>query len=104
MTALVRAIPGYVVAIAVWFFGQSSDGTRPAWHALLEGRALLFTVLVLVAVLVGGVAELVPTIFVRRAVPTTAAGQAPYSPLELEGRDNDAILKGLIDKIEAPRK
>jgi len=24
--------------------------------------------------------------------------------LELEGRDTDAILKGLLEKIEAPRK
>jgi cytochrome c oxidase cbb3-type subunit I/II len=60
---------------------------EPRWHALLEGRPLLFTVLVLVAILVGGVAELVPTIFVREAVPRTGVEQHPYTALELEGRD-----------------
>jgi cytochrome c oxidase cbb3-type subunit I/II len=59
------------------------DG-KPSWHRLVEGRALIFTVLALVAVLVGGVAELLPSILVR---PELEANAAPYRPLELEGRD-----------------
>jgi cytochrome c oxidase cbb3-type subunit I/II len=60
---------------------------QPSWHAVLEGRPLLFTVLTLVAILVGGVAEILPTVAISKAVPKTGASQEPYSPLELEGRD-----------------
>jgi MoxR-like ATPase len=38
------------------------------------------------------------------ALPALRHRIRPAPELELEGRDNDAILKGLIDKIEAPRK
>jgi cytochrome c oxidase cbb3-type subunit I/II len=57
------------------------------WFSLIEKRPFLFTVLTLIAILVGGVAELVPTIFARQAVPATGAAQKPYSALELQGRD-----------------
>ncbi|MEZ4655144.1 MAG: cytochrome-c oxidase, cbb3-type subunit II [Candidatus Eisenbacteria bacterium] len=71
----------------------------------MEGRPLAFTLLALFSILVGGIAELVPTIVIRNTVPATAAAadsmtvvpsalvsepewaQQPYSPLELEGRD-----------------
>jgi len=59
----------------------------PTWHGLLEGNSLVFTVLTLVAILVGGIAELVPTIFVAKAVPHAAAAPTPYTALELSGRD-----------------
>jgi cytochrome c oxidase cbb3-type subunit I/II len=60
---------------------------RPSWFAIVESRPLTFTVLTLVAVLIGGVAELLPTILVKQAVPQHGEAQAPYSPLELQGRD-----------------
>ena len=44
----------------------------------------------MVAVLAGGVIELVPGILIQKRVPTTADGTLavqPYTPLELEGRD-----------------
>jgi cytochrome c oxidase cbb3-type subunit I/II len=75
-----------VVATLTYLFSGAREPGRAAWHALLEGRPLLFTVLTLVAVLIGGVAELIPTIFVRSAVPM-ATHQIPYTSLELEGRD-----------------
>ncbi|MCC6619813.1 MAG: cytochrome-c oxidase, cbb3-type subunit I [Deltaproteobacteria bacterium] len=61
-------------------------------HRVLEGRALLMTVLVTVAILVGGIAELVPTLTIQKAVPlthesSTGEVQTPYTPLELHGRD-----------------
>jgi MoxR-like ATPase len=40
----------------------------------------------------------------RMALPALRHRIRPSPELELEGRDTDAILKGLIDKIEAPRK
>jgi cytochrome c oxidase cbb3-type subunit I/II len=66
--------------------GRTTDG-KPRWHAILEGKGFLFTVLTLAAVLVGGVAELVPTLFVKAAVPKVGPEQVPYTALELEGRD-----------------
>ncbi len=74
-----------VIGAASWIVGKPAG--KPAWHAIIEGRALLFTVLTLVAVLVGGVAEILPTIFVAKAVPKTGEAQQAYSALELEGRD-----------------
>jgi MoxR-like ATPase len=38
------------------------------------------------------------------ALPALRHRIAPSPELELEGRDTDAILKGLLEKIEAPRK
>ena len=40
---------------------------EPAWHALLEGRAAWFSGFTVIAVLVGGVAEIVPSIIVGPA-------------------------------------
>jgi cytochrome c oxidase cbb3-type subunit I/II len=55
-------------------------------HHLLEGKPLLFTVLTLVAVTIGGIAELVPLAAIRTNIPTIMSVK-PYSILELEGRD-----------------
>jgi len=77
------------LVVAAWLsFALSRDeGGRLHIHRILEGRSLLFTVLTLVAVLIGGVAELLPTILVDRAVPKTGPIATPYRPLELHGRD-----------------
>jgi cytochrome c oxidase cbb3-type subunit I/II len=63
------------------------DRTKPAWHRLLEGRALLFTSFTVIAVLAGGVAELVPTLLATPTDAAIAAEARPYRALELEGRD-----------------
>ena len=56
------------------------------WHHALESKPVIFTALALVAILIGGVIELVPTFLIRSNVPTIASVK-PYTPLELEGRD-----------------
>jgi cytochrome c oxidase cbb3-type subunit I/II len=65
---------------------KEREAGKPSWFALIEGRPLAFTVLTLLAVLVGGVAELLPTILIKQAVPAHGEAQQPYSPLELQGR------------------
>ena len=40
----------------------------------------------------------------KMAAPALRHRIRPAPELELEGRDNDAILKGLLERIEAPRK
>ncbi len=59
---------------------------EPAFHGLLEGRANWFTGFTIVAVLVGGVAEILPTIIAGEQ-SRAAKTHAPYRALELEGRD-----------------
>jgi cytochrome c oxidase cbb3-type subunit I/II len=57
-----------------------------SFHRKIEGRPLQFTVLALVAILIGGLIEIVPMYLVKSNVPTISAVK-PYTPLELEGRD-----------------
>jgi len=79
-----------VLLIAVMLFIRGNEpgaSSVPKFHRLLEGRPLVFVGLTLAAVLVGGVAEIVPTLVSDRAVPTTGKLQQPYTPLELYGRD-----------------
>ncbi len=56
------------------------------WHSWLERRPIQFTVLSLVAILIGGIIQIIPTIVVKSNIPTIASVK-PYTPLELEGRD-----------------
>jgi cytochrome c oxidase cbb3-type subunit I/II len=56
------------------------------WHYHLEGKAFSFSVLVLVAAIIGGLAEIVPMAVVKSNIPTIPSVH-PYTPLELEGRD-----------------
>jgi cytochrome c oxidase cbb3-type subunit I/II len=62
------------------------DGSHPYRHRALERMPVIFTVLSLVAVVIGGLLELVPLAVVKSNVPTIASVK-PYSPLEQEGRD-----------------
>ncbi len=73
------------------------------WYGLVERHGFVFTILVLLAILVGGAVEIIPTLVVTERVPTTITAemieadpalaetakwmQQPYSPLELAGRD-----------------
>jgi cytochrome c oxidase cbb3-type subunit I/II len=55
-------------------------------HRWLEGVPATFTVLTVVAVIVGGLIEIVPMFLIKENVPTIASVK-PYSPLEVLGRD-----------------
>ena len=55
-------------------------------HRFIERKPMLMLVLSLIAILIGGLVEMVPTFLVKSNVPTIANVQ-PYTPLELEGRD-----------------
>ncbi|GMV40838.1 MAG: bifunctional cbb3-type cytochrome C oxidase subunit I/II [Myxococcales bacterium] len=56
------------------------------WHRRWEGLPVLFTVWTAVAVIVASLFEIVPTFLIKSNVPTIAS-VAPYTPLELAGRD-----------------
>ncbi len=57
-----------------------------SWHAWLERKPVKFSLYTTLAILIGGVVQILPTIFVESNIPTIAAVK-PYTPLELEGRD-----------------
>ncbi|MCV9386255.1 cytochrome-c oxidase, cbb3-type subunit I [Reichenbachiella ulvae] len=56
------------------------------WHSVWERKPVFFTALTLVAILIGGVIEMVPTFLIESNIPTIASVK-PYTPLELQGRD-----------------
>ncbi len=62
------------------------DGPNPWRHRALERKPVLFIVLSLVAVAIGGLVEMVPMAIVKSNIPTIPS-VTPYTPLELEGRD-----------------
>ncbi len=56
------------------------------FHSWLERRTVLFTLLVVVAILIGGAVEIIPLLTVDSNIPKITSVK-PYTPLELEGRD-----------------
>jgi cytochrome c oxidase cbb3-type subunit I/II len=77
---------GVLGAVAVSAAKQKQGAEGTAWHRMLEGRALLFVSLTVIAVLIGGVAEIVPTLLATPDAATVKQAH-PYTALELEGRD-----------------
>jgi len=55
-------------------------------HRRLERKPVLFMVLALIAILIGGMVEMMPTFMISSNVPTIASVK-PYTPLEIQGRD-----------------
>jgi cytochrome c oxidase cbb3-type subunit I/II len=56
------------------------------WHRVIERKPVQFAIWITIAILIGGVIEIIPTITVSSNIPTIASVK-PYTPLELEGRD-----------------
>ncbi|MCB0272034.1 MAG: cytochrome-c oxidase, cbb3-type subunit I [Bdellovibrionales bacterium] len=76
----------FVVA-CFFLFGFKMDQIKGhSWHHVLEGKPLLFTILTLIAILIGGMVQIIPAVTVKDAVPMTAVAK-PYTPLQLVGRD-----------------
>ncbi|MFA6455853.1 MAG: cytochrome-c oxidase, cbb3-type subunit I [Bacteroidota bacterium] len=62
---------------------HSTSETKHRW---LEKKPIQFALLATVAILIGGIIEMVPTFLVKSNIPTIASVK-PYTPLELQGRD-----------------
>lgn len=56
------------------------------FHTWLERKPIQMTILATVAILIGGVVQIIPTLVVESNVPTIESVK-PYTPLELAGRD-----------------
>ena len=89
------AVLGLVLLLAVVAFASGMLFTslgkgKHTWHDMIESRPLAFSVLTLIAVLLGGLFELLPGLITEKKVPLTANGEVcvqPYTALELAGRD-----------------
>ncbi|MBZ9632247.1 cytochrome-c oxidase, cbb3-type subunit I [Salegentibacter sp. LM13S] len=57
-----------------------------AYHSWLERRPVKLTIFATIAILIGGVVQIVPSLMVDEYVPVISSVK-PYTPLELEGRD-----------------
>ncbi len=55
-------------------------------HRWLESRPIQFSIAAIIAILIGGLVEVIPTFLVKSNIPTIMSVK-PYTPLELEGRD-----------------
>jgi cytochrome c oxidase cbb3-type subunit I/II len=65
---------------------EHPEEKHPWGHRWLETKPLTFTALTLVAVLIGGLLEIVPMYLIKQNVPTISSVK-PYTPLEVLGRD-----------------
>lgn len=63
-------------------YRQKSEG----YHAWLERRPVKLTLYATVAILIGGMVQIIPTLLVKSNIPTITSVK-PYTALELEGRD-----------------
>ncbi|MEJ7558950.1 MAG: cytochrome-c oxidase, cbb3-type subunit I [Pedobacter sp.] len=80
---LVADEPAEAPALPVNYTPQ---GTDKKMHRFLERKPLLFMVISLVVILIGGMIEMMPTFTIKSNIPTISTVK-PYSPLELQGRD-----------------
>jgi len=62
------------------------QGSNKKLHRFLERKPMIFMVLSLIVILIGGMIEMMPTFTIKSNIPTIASVK-PYSPLELQGRD-----------------
>ncbi|MBL8727689.1 MAG: cytochrome-c oxidase, cbb3-type subunit I [Planctomycetes bacterium] len=95
MPSIGLAVLGFVLLAAIVMFAagmlfRSTHQGRHTWHEVIESRPLAFSILTLIAVVVGGVFELLPGLITDKQVPLAANGEMcvkPYTALELTGRD-----------------
>ena len=65
---------------------QGKKSPTEGWHRFLERRPIQFLIFALIAILIGGIVEIMPMYIIKTNVPTIESVK-PYTPLELEGRD-----------------
>jgi len=59
---------------------------KEGYHTWLERRPVKLTIYATIAILIGGIVQIVPSLIVDDYVPVISSVK-PYTPLELEGRD-----------------
>jgi cytochrome c oxidase cbb3-type subunit I/II len=84
----VAGFVGLLACVVLAYAHFESRGKKWAdWYDRLLINATPFTVLTLIAVLAGGMIQIIPTVLTHKAANIEDRRQVPYTPLELTGRD-----------------
>jgi len=84
----IAGLIGLLVTIVLAYAHWESRGKAWAdWYDRLLVNSLPFTVLTFIAVVAGGLIQIVPTVVAHNATNVEDRRQLPYTPLELAGRD-----------------
>ncbi len=79
---------GLLLCVVLAYAHFESRGKKWAtWYDRLLVNSAPFTILVVIAVAVGGLVQIIPTVLVNRAANVEDRRQLSYTPLELAGRD-----------------
>jgi cytochrome c oxidase cbb3-type subunit I/II len=84
IVGLIGALLCGVLAFAHW---ESRGKAWADWYERLLVNSAPFTILTFVAVVAGGLIQIIPTVVAHRAANVEDRLQVPYTPLELAGRD-----------------
>jgi cytochrome c oxidase cbb3-type subunit I/II len=84
----VAGLVGTLLSVILAFAHFESRGKAWAgWYDRLLVNTAPFTVLTFIAVMAGGLIQIIPTVVAHRAANVEDRRQIPYTPLELAGRD-----------------
>jgi cytochrome c oxidase cbb3-type subunit I/II len=64
----------------------SRNAAQETVHRWMERKGVRFSIVVFIALAIGGAVEIIPMIFIKSNIPTIESVK-PYTPLELAGRD-----------------
>jgi cytochrome c oxidase cbb3-type subunit I/II len=79
---------GTMVCVVLAYAHYESRGKKWGdWYDRLLISTLPFTVLTFLAIIAGGLIQIIPTVVAHHAASTEDRKQTPYTPLELAGRD-----------------
>ncbi len=84
----IAGLVGLALSLLIGFAHYESRGKAWAdWYDRLLVNCLPFTILTFLAVVAGGLIQIIPTVVANRATNVEDRRQVPYTPLELAGRD-----------------
>jgi cytochrome c oxidase cbb3-type subunit I/II len=84
----IAGLVGTMVCVVLAYAHYESRGKKWGdWYDRLLISTLPFTVLTFLAIIAGGLIQIIPTVVAHNAASTEDRKQVPYTPLELAGRD-----------------
>jgi cytochrome c oxidase cbb3-type subunit I/II len=84
----IAGLVGTLLSVILAFAHFESRGKAWAqWYDRLLVNSAPFTILTFIAVVAGGMIQIIPTVITHRAANIEDRRQIPYTPLELAGRD-----------------
>ncbi len=84
----IAGLVGLMLCVVLAYAHFESRGKKwAAWYDRLLANALPFTILTVLAMVAGGLIQIIPTVVAHNAANIEDRRQIPYTPLELAGRD-----------------